>query len=56
MTDEGFPRIIDPCDPQQVANWCVRLLCTESALREAVRVVGPSYMLVAQWIAWRRLR
>jgi len=54
--DKGFGRTLDLDDPDQVARWCERLQCTELKLREAVRMVGPSYMLVAQWLSWQRLR
>lgn len=55
MTD-GFARDIDLADSEQVADWCKRMRCTETLLREAVRMVGPSYVLVDQWVTWQRPR
>ena len=34
--------LIDVADPSDVRYWCAHFECTGSALRAAVRVVGPS--------------
>jgi len=56
MADERIARVIDLTDKEQVAEWCARLECTQAVLKEAVRTVGPGFVLVQQWISWRNLR
>ena len=48
----SIPRTVNLDDSTQVARLCDKFECSESELREAVRMVGPTHLWVEQWIRW----
>lgn len=52
---QNFLRTVDLDDGAQVTRLCEKFECSESELREAVRMVGPTQIWVEQWIRWMKM-